>query len=303
MHVGHSVPVVFIILAFTLPADCRRCRGKLCNIGKNKLKFLHVSDIHLDPFYDKSSDESTWCHRSAGSNSSADYEAPYGRIGCDSPEELWTITLAGMKKKEKNANFIVLSGDSSAHGLTDDFGSPNVLKSMSLVSSKTHEVFPDIPVFPAFGNNDLPGHYILPNNSDWYRTVLSYWAPLILCAECPDNVPRPTSFEALNETFMDGGYYSVNIADGKMILLVLNTMYWNDNRYTDPLVDQIADNQMQWFSSQLQMAKDQGKKVLIMSHIPAGGDPFGYAFFWRPEYLNRYVSLVAGKYHDIVAGK
>ena len=55
-----------------------------------------------------------------------------------------------------------------------------------------------------------------------------------------------------------------------MILLVLNTMYWNDNRYTDPLVDQIAESQMQWFNDQLQMAKKQRKKVLIMSHIPPG---------------------------------
>ena len=33
------------------------------------------------------------------------------------------------------------------------------------------------------------------------------------------------------------------------------------------------------------------------------GDPHGYAFFWRPEYLNRYVRLTAGEYHDVVAGK
>ena len=79
-----------------------------------------------------------------------------------------------------------------------------------------HEVFPDIPVFPAFGNNDLPGPYILPNNSDWYKTVLSYWAPLILCSECPDDVQRPTTMETLNETFLDGGYYSVNI-EGRSI--------------------------------------------------------------------------------------
>ena len=108
---GHSVPeLFFIIFAFTLTADCRRCRGKLCNRGKSKLKFIHVSDIHLDPFYDKSMDESTWCHGSAGSNHSAAYEAPYGRIGCDSPEELLTITLAGMKEKGRGAKFIVLSG-------------------------------------------------------------------------------------------------------------------------------------------------------------------------------------------------
>ena len=55
-----------------------------------------------------------------------------------------------------------------------------------------------------------------------------------------------------------------------MILIVLNTMYWNDNRYTDPLVDQIAESQMQWFNDQLQKSKKQRKKVLIMSHIPPG---------------------------------
>lgn len=54
--------------------------------------------------------------------------------------------------------------------MTDDQGSPNVLKAIQTVSSKAHEVFPDIPIFPAFGNNDIPGHYVLPiNRSDpWY---------------------------------------------------------------------------------------------------------------------------------------
>lgn len=301
---GHSFAVLFvIILAFALPTDCRRPKGRPFNIGRrDKLKFLHVSDVHYTPFYNKSVDESNWCD-SSGASSTADYEAPYGRIGCDSPAALWLITLDGMKEKARDAKFIMLAGDSAGHGLTDDFGSHNVLNSLSFVSSKAHEVFPEIPVFPAFGNNDLPGHYILPNNSDWYKTVLTYWAPLILCEKCPDHVQKPTTMEALAKTFIDGGYYSANIADGKMILLVLNTMYWNDNRYTDPLVDQIAESQMQWFNDQLQMAKNQRKKVLIMSHIPPGGDPYGYDFFWLPQYLTRYVSLVAGKYHDIVAGQ
>ena len=113
--------------------------------------------------------------------------------------------------------FSVLLGDSAGHDLSDlEHGSANVLKSMSLVASKIHEVFPDIPVFPAFGNNDLPGNYILPNSSDWYKTVLSYWAPLILCYKCPDDVQKPTTMGALNETFLNGGYYNVNIV-GKII--------------------------------------------------------------------------------------
>ena len=108
MYLGHSVAVAsLIILSFTLSVDCRRYNGKWF---RNRLKFLHVSDFHFDPLYDKSTDESTWCRRFAESNSSAAYEAPYGRIGCDSPEELLTITLAGMKEKGNDAKFIILSG-------------------------------------------------------------------------------------------------------------------------------------------------------------------------------------------------
>ena len=33
------------------------------------------------------------------------------------------------------------------------------------------------------------------------------------------------------------------------------------------------------------------------------GDPFNYNYFWIPKYAERYVSIVAGKYHDIIAGK
>ena len=75
--------------------------------------------------------------------------------------------------------------------MTDDQGSPNVLKAIQTVSSKAHEVFPDIPIFPAFGNNDIPGHYVLPiNRSDlWYETVLTYWAPLIL-SWLPQRCPK-----------------------------------------------------------------------------------------------------------------
>ena len=108
--------------------------------------------------------------------------------------------------------------------MTDDQGSPNVLKAMSLVSSKAHEVFPDIPVFPSFGNNDLPGHYILPNNTDWYKTVLSYWAPLILCSDCPDAVKKPTTMDELTKTFLEGGYYSASIA-GEVLIVMPPTVF------------------------------------------------------------------------------
>ena len=71
------------------------------------LKFFHVSDVHLDPFYNKAADVSTYCQ---GSGLTADYEAPYGRIGCDSPLALWKIALLGMKEEGQSAEFMMLSG-------------------------------------------------------------------------------------------------------------------------------------------------------------------------------------------------
>ena len=103
-----TVLMLLLIVAFTLLSGSRGCGP-----GYKIVKFLHVSDIHLDPFYNPSKDVDTYCHSFEGSNDTADYKAPYGRIGCDSPELLWESTLSAMKEKGEGAKFIILSGRGS----------------------------------------------------------------------------------------------------------------------------------------------------------------------------------------------
>ena len=55
-----------------------------------------------------------------------------------------------------------------------------------------------------------------------------------------------------------------------MVLLALNTMYWNNNWYTNDMVERIANDQFIWLENQLQEAKRKRKKVLLMGHIPPG---------------------------------
>ena len=55
-----------------------------------------------------------------------------------------------------------------------------------------------------------------------------------------------------------------------MVVLVPNAMYWNNNWQTYPLWDEIGERQLQWLAEQLALAKNKGKRVLIMSHIPPG---------------------------------
>ena len=77
-------------------------------------KFMHVSDVHFDLFYNQSISKDTSCRSTEGFKI-ADYEAPYGRIGCDSPEWLLESTLAAMKEKGKDAEFILLTGKSGVN--------------------------------------------------------------------------------------------------------------------------------------------------------------------------------------------
>ena len=91
-------------------------------------------------------------------------------------------------------------------------GPLKVLDNIAEVSKKTHSRFPNIPIFPVVGNNDLPGHYVLPNSSDWYKELLNSWAPLILCSSCPNDMTKPTTRTVLEESFLKGGYYNASIA-------------------------------------------------------------------------------------------
>ena len=77
-------------------------------------KFMHVSDVHFDLFYNQSISKDTSCRSTEGFKM-ADHEAPYGRIGCDSPEWLLESTLAAMKEKGKDAEFILLTGKSGVN--------------------------------------------------------------------------------------------------------------------------------------------------------------------------------------------
>ena len=77
----------------------------------NLIKFIHLSDIHYDPFYNKMISSSSYCRQQV-SNSTAKYIAEYGRIGCDSPATLVENFLDAMKNvsQEEDIAFILMTG-------------------------------------------------------------------------------------------------------------------------------------------------------------------------------------------------
>ena len=58
--------------------------------------------------------------------------------------------------------------------------------------------------------------------------------------------------------------------DGKMVLLVLNSLYWSVAVKRSVETDQKASKQLVWLENQLRLAKSHGQKAMLASHIPAG---------------------------------
>jgi len=78
----------------------------------NIMKFIHLADIHYDPFYNKTISRRNFCRSQGASNDTAKYIAEYGRIGCDSPASLFENTLDAIKNVsvEEDVSFILLTG-------------------------------------------------------------------------------------------------------------------------------------------------------------------------------------------------
>lgn len=305
---------LMLILTFVLCLHCPDCDSDYkqgTSVSEEKfttqqslVHFIHLTDVNLDLKYNSSIPKRDMCRAANGSIKTAEFKAPLGRIGCDTPLLLLESSLEAIKNatEDTKLNFILISGDFSAHEV--DVDEQHILEAMIRTANKTHAVFPDIPVFPVIGLHDYLVPLTLPNTSDWYNSVLSPWEPLMIYDGSAGDASKSTFSNTLRETFLEGGYYNASIADGRMILIVLNTIYWHYKSNQDNLqVRKTALSQLSWLESQLESAEGQGKRVLIASHIPPGVDVDDHEPFWLPSFTKRYMDLVGGRYHKVIAGQ
>ena len=113
--------ILILILAFALKFNCPKSDSDGEHTGGHKkkghdepaeaLKFLYVSDFHLDPLYKANVSAENKC-REVINATAAKYEAPYGRIGCDSSQLLVEKTLGSMRDlaSENDVAFFLFTG-------------------------------------------------------------------------------------------------------------------------------------------------------------------------------------------------
>jgi len=131
-------------------------------------RFLHLTDMHPDPFYRTGGTESSACHRKKPKKKKkahgGEFGLPFGE--CDSPMVLTNHTLDFLEKHwAKEVDFVIWTGDSARHD--NDREHPRTPDEIYMLNramvKRMDEVFTSrgIPVVPCIGNNDVWPHNIM----------------------------------------------------------------------------------------------------------------------------------------------
>jgi len=279
-------------------------------------KFLSVSDIHFDPFADPSivtkleaADVSEWEAILASSTVTA-----FSTYGHDSNDPLLRSAFAEMKARIPSPAFVLISGDFLAHKFDSTYQqyatdksqtayTAFVKKTIAYVALQLRKTYPGVRIYPTLGNNDSDcGDYAVAPNGAFLADFRDVWSPIV----------ESRSFQ---RRFPTGGYYHADVPSLNGVrIIALNANFFSTN-YKNPCGKPGPDagmRQLEWFESELLLARLERKRVWLLFHIPPGMDvydteTYGGACpnlkvqtFWKDEYLQKYLAITAAHRKTII---
>lgn len=274
------------------------------NPNKRKIKVAHLTDIHLDFDYAPGSSmvcEEIMCCRADSTPNMAHAANAAGvapalywgsPAACDIPYRTFTAALDAIKAMDVDA--IVYTGDGAAHNIWN-FKREDGLKALQNITDTLVDYFPDIPIFPAVGNHDTIPLDFVTDDFSWYQNFADNWKKFGLSEEA-------------QKTLATGGYYVQEFPTPsrnkyKFKVIAVNAQYC----YTDNVArlhgDYGFDAQNKWLVSELEKARAENAKVLVLSHILPGNYQFvncAKAFYEIiSQFKNTVTAVVGGHEHQI----
>jgi endopolyphosphatase len=256
--------------------------------------------LHLDRFYVPGSltEDDEACHHGEGT---AGYLGSPGSE-CDSPQLLIDQTFDWIDKNLRDEiDFVIWTGDSARHDNDERIPrTENQIEEFNAaIANKFIEIFghrdehPNgaltIPIVPNIGNNDVMPHNIFERGPNrWTEKLYQLWRSFIP--------------EEQRHTFMEGGWFHVEVIPNKLSVFSLNTLYFFDsNKAVDGCAQKSEPgyHQMEWLRVQLQILRERGMKAILMGHVPPVRSADKQA--WDETCWQKY-TLWLQQYRDIVVG-
>ncbi|KAJ1882157.1 Endopolyphosphatase [Coemansia sp. RSA 486] len=268
-------------------------------------RFVHITDLHIDPNYVRGSTTYSQCHRLPPHStrvSDKDGHRDTGRFGisqakCDSPVALINATSEYLRQEWASAaDFVIWTGDSGRHD--NDAEIPRtfdeIIEQNRLAASAMRNAFGShgVPVVPNIGNNDISPHNELaaPGHKrarKTFRLLADVWDGL---------VPKDQL-----ATFLYGGYFARDVVDynykssssGRkrrgLTVLSLNTIYWyraNAKVGGCAAEDSPGLAQLAWIRYQMRRARQRNRDLILMGHVVPSRDNY------RPTCYHGYARTV-----------
>jgi sphingomyelin phosphodiesterase len=196
------------------------------------------------------------CRANYAPRLSAGLALPAGKWGdyaCDPPWIIVNATLAFASSLP--ADFVLFTGDGPPHDVWNQSASYNMDTIDTLMALlKIH--FPSTPIFPSVGNHDtFPCDQFSINQTDIYSSIASIWSRFL---------PPP----ALH-TVAQGAFYSTLITPG-LRAIALNSMWGDPIDFWVSLGNVTNTYEREFVETELQNARENKEKVLLLGHIPIG---------------------------------
>ena len=296
------------------------CSSSDNNNQVQRFPVVVFSDVHFNPFYDPSlfpalvaADADQW----ATVFQSSLITAP-SAWGADTNYPLLVLALSSIKQNLGASPLIIYTGDILGHNFTKTFyelyeveGIPSAedIAAMKAFTDKTVAFFMEqvrssvgnIPVMFAVGNSD--SYSFIDDGPD--SSFLSNTAELFYTKFLNSTVDH----QAFLDTFQKGGYYSAEPPGTNLMVIGLNTITFSPDF---PDTGSAVAAEIAWLDSRLSSAKDAGKKVWLLMHVPPGADIATTAksaddnghitsatMMWNQDYQALFMQILS-HYPDIV---
>ena len=208
------------------------------------MKILHITDIHLDPYYM----EGAIVHSHCQMFSPFGKAGKFGSYGCDSPFALVDKALETIK--ELNPDLILRTGDNARHRSKLKRTKTEILNLNYLIAQRMKEI--GIPAIPAIGNNDHKKNS-MNYKSGYLKKLFHAWK---------DFVP----YKQKKEFYKHGSFFRTF---KEKLFISLNTSFLvKDNIFSEECSELNSPGYklMEWLQDTL--SRKQSPSAFIIGHIP-----------------------------------
>ncbi|KAJ6485920.1 Metallo-dependent phosphatase-like protein [Mycena sanguinolenta] len=250
-----------------------------------RLKVLHLSDIHIDPRYDTGAEAnctsgSPCCRKpsfnSLSPNATISPAPRFGAYLCDTPISLVTAAMEAIPvltgTEETGFAFTVYTGDLVSHDPDNQLSRSYVEYTETLLYDLLRKQLGSGPTYAVLGNHDSYNQaQDAPHNLSGSLGTQFSWNYDHLASLWQHEEWLPESAVELAKKFYSA--FMVKRQDGLRIIS-LNTDLWYKANYFNYINLDSPDNSgmLRFLTDELQEAEDAGDRVWIIGHVLSGWD-------------------------------